>query len=108
MRETPAHSRAPWLLSGLLALAAVVSVGTYLAFPDGSRQQSLASEALVAGSCFLAGGIILRAIGKGHAWRGGVHIAGALFLLGAANAGFLIFGIEPGRYVPGPADLAFL
>ena len=107
--RTPSFPRAPVLvLGGILALAAVVSVGTYLAFPSGSDEQAFAAEALIAGSCFLSGGIILRAVGKGRGWPGSAYLAWALFLLGAVSLVFLTMTIrDPGLYVPGPSDLAF-
>jgi len=53
MQDAVVSSRPRLFLGGILALAAVVSVGTYLAFPSGSREQAFAAEALIAGSCFL-------------------------------------------------------
>ena len=67
-----------------LAVTAVAGVSTYLAFPSGTEEQAMASEAMVAGACLLSGGMILRGVGAGHAWRGGVYLAyallGALFV----------------------------
>ncbi len=108
MQDAVVSSRPRLFLGGILALAAVVSVGTYLAFPSGSREQAFAAEALIAGSCFLSGGVILRAVGRGQGWPGSAYLAWALFLLGAASLAFLTMTIrDPGLYVPGPSDLAF-
>jgi PAS domain S-box-containing protein len=91
-----------------LGAAAVAAVVTYLAFPSGSREQGLASEAMVAGVCLLSGGIILRAVGKGVAWRGTVHLAYALFMIGAVYMLLLAADVnELGTIRPRATDLAF-
>ncbi len=91
-----------------LAVTAVAGVSTYLAFPGGTEQQALASEAMVAGACLLSGGMILRGVGTGHAWRGAVYLAYALFLVGLANVVFLVTDVgSTGSYEPKTTDLAF-
>ncbi len=97
------------LVTGLfLGAAAVAACVTYLAFPSGSREQGVASEVMVAGACLLSGGIILRAVGKGQAWRGTVFLAHALFMVGAVSVVFLVTGVnDRGSYQPRLTDLAF-
>jgi len=91
-----------------LGAAAVAAVVTYLAFPSGSRDQGLASEAMVAGVCLLSGGIILRAVGKGVAWRGTVHLAYALFMIGAVYMLLLAADVNDVETIrPRATDLAF-
>jgi PAS domain S-box-containing protein len=93
------------LFLGAAALAAVV---TYLAFPSGSREQGLASSVMVTGACLLSGGIILRGVGRGTAWRGTMYLAYSLFMIGAVNVVFLVTdGNESGSYQPQAIDLAF-
>jgi PAS domain S-box-containing protein len=94
------------LLFGAVALAAVA---TYLAFPSGSREQAVASEIIIVGSCLLSAGIILRAVGQGRAWRGTIHLAYALVMIGAVNVVFLLTDAnERGFYEPRVGDLAFV
>ncbi len=93
------------LFLGVVALAAVL---TYLAFPSGSREQGLASAVMVTGACLLSGGIILRAVGRGAAWRGTVYLAYSLFMVAAVNMLFLLAGVNAsGTYQPRVIDLAF-
>src|SRR5688572_2529458 len=93
------------LFLGVVALAAVL---TYLAFPSGSREQGLASAVMVTGACLLSGGIILRAVGRGAAWRGTVYLAYSLFMVAAVNVLFLLADVNAsGRYQPRVIDLAF-
>jgi PAS domain S-box-containing protein len=93
----------------VLVLAAVVAVVGYLLLPAGTRMQILAAEAMVAASCLLSGGMILRAIGRGQAWRGGAALAWLVFMVGAANIAFLIIDVrDPGHYEPRPSDVLFL
>lgn len=108
MSDVAVRPRARVATGLVLAVAAVAAVATYLAFPSGSREQGLASQALVAGSCLLSGGIILRAVGKGRAWRGTVHLAYALFMVGAVNVWFLVADVnELGSYRLRTTDVAF-
>ncbi len=101
----PRARLATGLFLGAVAVAAVV---TYLAFPSGSRDQGLAAEAMVAGVCLLSGGIILRAVGRGVAWRGTVHLAYALFMIGAVYILLLAADVnELGTIRPRASDLAF-
>jgi PAS domain S-box-containing protein len=108
MSDVAARPRARLAAGLVLGAAAVAAVITYLAFPGGSREQRLASEVLVTGSCLLSGGIILREVGKGRAWRGTVHLAYALFMIGAVNVLFLAADVNhAGAYRPRVTDLAF-
>src|SRR5262245_5306273 len=103
------HPRARLVAGGLLVLAAVAAVAVYLAFPTGSHGQALASQGLIAASCFLSGGVILRSVGRGHAWSGATYVALALFMLGVASLIFLGFELRtPGSFGAGPVDLLFL
>ncbi len=108
MSDVAVRPRARTATGLFLGAAAVAAVVTFMAFPSGSREQGLAAQAMVAGSCLLSGGLILRAVGKGEAWRGTVHLAYALFMLGAVNVVFLVTDVsEPGTYQPRATDLAF-
>ena len=108
MSDVAVRPRARLAAGLVLGAAAVAAVITYLAFPGGSREQRLASEVLVAGSCLLSGGIILREVGKGRAWRGTVHLAYALFMVGAVNVLFLAADVnDAAAYRPRVTDLAF-
>ncbi|MGZ8601576.1 MAG: ATP-binding protein [Actinomycetota bacterium] len=108
MSDVAVRPRARTATGLFLGAAAVAAVVTFMAFPSGSREQGLAAQAIVAGSCLLSGGLILRAVGKGEAWRGTVHLAYALFMLGAVNVVFLVTDVsEPGTYQPRATDLAF-
>ena len=109
MQNASLSSRSHLALGASLAAAGIAAVVTYALIPGGSSAQALVSQALVAGSCFLSGGLILRAVGRGRAWHGSVALAWAMFLLGAANLLFLVTDIrDPGHYVPGYGDIAFL
>jgi signal transduction histidine kinase len=102
-------SRARAWTGGLLLVAAVLGAGIYLAIPHGSPQQALAAEAIIAASCLLSGGLILRAVGRGRAWPGNTYLALAIFMLGAASLLFLGFQRQtPGTFGAGPFDAAFL
>lgn len=93
----------------LLVGVAVAAVITYLAFPHGSHEQALVAQGLVAASCLLSGGVLLRSIGHGRAWSGDSHLALALFMLGFTSLLFLLFDIrQPGRFGAGPSDALFL
>ena len=108
MSDVAVRPRARTATGLFLGAAAVAAVVTYMAFPSGSREQGLAAQVMVAGSCLLSGGLILRAVGKGEAWRGTVHLAYALFMLGAVNVVFLIVEVNAGgTYEPRATDLAF-
>ncbi len=108
MSDVAVRPRARTATGLFLGAAAVAAVVTFMAFPSGSREQGLAAQTMVAGSCLLSGGLILRAVGKGEAWRGTVHLAYALFMLGAVNVVFLVTDVsEPGTYQPRATDLAF-
>ena len=101
--------RVQLVTGGLLSVAAVAAIATYLAYPFGSHGQALASEVVIALSCFVAGGIILRSPGQGRAWSGSVYIASALFMLGVASLIFLWFEVHtPGTFGAGPVDAIFL
>jgi len=109
MSDVVVRPRARTATGLFLGAAAVAAVVTYLAFPSGSREQGLAAQVMVAGSCLLSGGLILRAVGKGEAWRGTVHLAYALFMLGAVNVVFLVVDLnDGGTYEPRVTDLAFV
>ncbi|MDH4112552.1 MAG: PAS domain-containing sensor histidine kinase [Actinomycetota bacterium] len=111
MSDTSARERARAHLGTgvVLGTAALAIVVTYLWFPAGSREQGLASEVMVAGACLLSGGIILRAVGKGDAWRGTVPLAYAMFMIGAVNVLFLVSDVNGrGVYRPRLSDLAFV
>ena len=109
MSDTLVRPRARLGTGLFLGAAAVAAVVTYLAFPSGSRDQARAAEVMVAGACLLSGGLILRAVGQGRAWRGTVHLAYALFMVGAVNVVFLLSDVtERGVYQPRLTDLAFV
>ena len=108
MSDVAVRPRARFATGLVLGAAAAGAVATYLAFPGGSREQRLASEVLVTGACLLSGGIILRAVGQGKAWRGTVHLAYALFMIGVVNVVFLVADVNhAGSYQPRVSDLAF-
>jgi PAS domain S-box-containing protein len=108
MSDVPASPRARLGTGLFLGVAALAAVVTYLAFPSGSREQGLASAVMVTGACLLSGGIILRAVGRGTAWRGTVYLAYSLFMVGAVNVVFLLADVnDRGSYQPRVIDLAF-
>ena len=107
MNDLAVRPRARVATGLFLVVVGVVGVSTYLAFA-GSQQQRLATEIMVAGTCLLAGGMILRGVGLGHAWRGTVHLAYALFMVGLVNGVFLLTDVDaPGGYEPRAIDVAF-
>jgi signal transduction histidine kinase len=109
MDGAPPQPRVRVVTGGLLSLTAIAAVATYLAFPSGSHGQALAAQALIAASCFLSGGMILRSAGKGHAWVGATYVAFALFMLGVASLIFFSFELRtPGSFGAGPIDALFL
>ena len=109
MSDTVVRPRARLGTGLFLGVAAAAAVATYLAFPSGSQDQARASEGMVAGACLLSGGLILRAVGQGRAWRGTVHLAYALFMVGAVNVVFLLTEVSTlGVYQPRVTDLAFV
>ncbi|HWC71716.1 MAG TPA: ATP-binding protein [Actinomycetota bacterium] len=108
MSDVAVRPRARIATGLFLGAAAGAAVVTYLAFPSGSQVQGRASEVMVAGVCLLSGGIILRAVGRGEAWRGTVHLAYALFMIGAVNVLLLASDLNGGgAYEPRVTDLAF-
>jgi signal transduction histidine kinase len=110
MNEAALNPRTGSVREGLWVLAvAVVAVVTYLAFPHGSHEQALVSEGLIAASCLLSGGVILRSIGRGRTWQGESYLALAMFMLGIASLIFLTFELrQPGSFGAGPGDALFL
>lgn len=109
MSDTPVRPRAGLGTGLFLGAAAAAAMLTYLAFPSGSRVQARVSEIMMAGACLLSGGLILRAVGQGRAWRGTVYLAYALFMVGAVSVVFLVTDVnEQGVYRPHVSDLAFV
>jgi signal transduction histidine kinase len=103
------HPRVRLVTGSLLSVTAAVAIIVYLAFPAGSHGQALASQGLIAASCFLSGGIIMRSAGRGHAWSGSTYVALALFMLGVASLIFFVFELRaPGSFGAGPIDAMFL
>ena len=113
--RTPSFPRAPvWSWAGSSPSPPWSRWGPTSPSPAALDEQAFAAEALIAGSCFLSGGIILRAVGKGRGWPGSAYLAWALFLLGAVSLVFLTMTIrDPGllrarsqrprvRALPGP------
>ena len=90
MIDTAVRPRARLGTGLFLGAAAVAAVVTYLALPSGSREQARASEIMMMGACLLSGGLILRAVGQGRAWRGTVHLAYAMFMVGAVSVVLLV------------------
>ena len=109
MSDTVVRPRARLGTGLFLGIAGAAAVATYLAFPSGSRDQARASEIMIAGACLLSGGLMLRAVGQGRAWRGTVPLAYALFMVGAVNIALLATDLnERGVYQPRLTDLAFV
>ncbi|MEX0651372.1 MAG: PAS domain-containing sensor histidine kinase [Actinomycetota bacterium] len=109
MIDTVVRPRARLGTGLFLGAAAVAAVVTYLALPSGSREQARASEIMMVGACLLSGGLILRAVGQGRAWRGTVHLAYAMFMVGAVSVVLLVTEVnERGVYQPQVSDLAFV
>jgi PAS domain S-box-containing protein len=107
--STVAVPRARLYTGSVLLAAAVTAVVGYALLPAGTRLQVLASDVMVAASCLLSGGVILRAIGRGQAWPGSAPLAWLVFLVGGANIAFLLFDVQnPGVYEPRPTDTLFL
>ncbi len=109
MSDVAVRPRARVATGLFLAVVGLGAVLTYLAFPARSEQQTQATEAMVAGVCLLSGGMILRGVGLGHAWRGTVHLAYALFMIGLLNGVFLLVPDVrgTGSFEPPVIDLAF-
>src|SRR4029450_11948291 len=107
--STVAVPRARLYTGSVLLAAAVTAVVGYALLPAGTRLQVLASDVMVAASCLLSGGVILRAIGRGQAWPGSAPLAWLVFLVGGANIAFLLFDVQnPGVYEPRPTDTLLL
>jgi PAS domain S-box-containing protein len=91
-----------------LIVSAVLAAATYLLLPWGSHRQAVATDALVATTCLIAGVTVALIVARGG-WRGVIWLAWGLLLVGAMYALlFLAEILRPSGSVPAAAGALFM
>jgi PAS domain S-box-containing protein len=92
----------------LVFSTALIAVG-FLVLPPGGRTRLVAAEALVASACGVSAWVMWVVRRQGAGWPGVGYLAIAVAMLGAATAGFMMFGVTNDTAArTTPWDLAFL